>query len=247
MSHNLELYLEFKQQAKEAFMRRDYYKSLQYFSFAHSEFVAKCFATNLSLKNLIEVPKITHFNTKTPKNNAKILPFRAKNFLDFKENELEKILMYSKLADMALVHEDEARALFDYYQSLKKDKKASSIRQITSMVENFDASIYELNFVLENFQNSQIEQNEGVMYEDFRRLVDELGFREAFTNLMFSSKIIITSKREFLKFMKDLLKNGFSEVALNYFESAGNSIFYDRDFVNLYKMILQESKNENTN
>ncbi|PZT48443.1 hypothetical protein B6S12_03700 [Helicobacter valdiviensis] len=240
MSHNLELYLSFKQQAKEAFTNRNYHKALQYFSFAFSEFMEKSFTQNFLSKNSIKVPKFTHFSTKPLKNEIKNPLFKAENFPTLKEIELEKILMYSKLADMALIHEDEARALFDYYQSLKS-KGINAIRQIVSMIENFDTSVYELNFVLENFQNHQIEQNDGVMYEDFTRFVEQVGFKEAFTNLMFSSKIIITSKREFLKFMQDLLKNGFSEVALNYFESAGNSIFYDKDFVNLYKMILQKS------
>lgn len=160
---------------------------------------------------------------------------------DSKESLVLKTLC--ALTDMAIEHEEEARALFDYYQVIakknKRNLKESPEEIILDMVQNFDQNIYALNLAISHLENIEVDKNDGILYEDFENLEKKIGFKEAFVDLMFSTKIIFTSKNEFLFFMKNLVKHGFKDIALHYFESIGNNLFFDKDFAKLYQKILQ--------
>lgn len=147
------------------------------------------------------------------------------------------------LTDMAIEYEEEARALFDYYQVIakknKRNLKESPEEIILDMVQNFDQNIYALNLAISHLENIEVDKNDGILYGDFENLEKKIGFKEAFVDLMFSTKIIFTSKNEFLFFMKNLVKHGFKDIALHYFESIGNNLFFDKDFAKLYQKILQ--------
>lgn len=159
-------------------------------------------------------------------------------------NSLE-IQVLSALADMAIEHEEEARTLFEYYQVIckknKKDSKESPEEILLSMIDNFDQNLYALNLAITHLENIEADKNDGILYKDFEALEQEVGFKEAFVDLMFSSKIIFTNKNDFLFFMQNLVKHGFREIAIHYFENIGNTLFFDKDFATLYQKILQNS------
>lgn len=147
------------------------------------------------------------------------------------------------LADMAIEHEEEARALFEYYQIIckknKKNSKENPEEILLNMIDNFDQNIYALNLAITHLENIEADKNDGILYKDFEALEQEVGFKEAFVDLMFSSKIIFTNKNDFLFFMQNLVKHGFREIAIHYFENIGNTLFFDKDFATLYQKILQ--------
>lgn len=77
------------------------------------------------------------------------------------------------LTDMAIEHEEEARALFDYYQVIAKNKrnlKESPEEIILDMVQNFDQNIYALNLAISHLENIEVDKNDGILYEDFENL-----------------------------------------------------------------------------
>lgn len=158
------------------------------------------------------------------------------------EKELLHLNMLGTLADMALEYEDEARALFEYYQVIYNKSNQEAEKVILEMIENFDKNLYALNLAIWSLQEAEVDKNDGILYEDFEIHSAKVGFKEAFEDLMFSSKIIFTSKSEFLIFVRNLVKFGFEEIAINYFENAGNLLFYDKDFMRLYQQILQNKK-----
>lgn len=147
--------------------------------------------------------------------------------------------MLTMLADMALDHKDEATSLFDYYQIIKDSKTPNAQQEIITMIENFDKNIFALNLAIQSIQESDIDKNDGILYKDFQKIADDIGFKEAFEDLMFSTKIIFTHKGDFLFFMQNLVDYGFKEVAMNYFENIGNILFLDKDFLRIYKQILK--------
>lgn len=58
----------------------------------------------------------------------------------------------------------------------------------------------------------------GIKYEDFIALIQSRGsFKEVFEDIMFSTKVIISRKEDFVDFLAKLIENGFVEVSLNYF------------------------------
>ncbi|WP_273212775.1 hypothetical protein [Helicobacter rodentium] len=158
------------------------------------------------------------------------------------EKESLHLNMLGTLADMALEYEDEARALFEYYQVIYNKSNQEAEKVILEMIENFDKNLYALNLAIWSLQEAEVDKNDGILYEDFEIHSAKVGFKEAFEDLMFSSKIIFTSKSEFLIFVRNLVKFGFEEIAINYFENAGNLLFYDKDFMRLYQQILQNKK-----
>lgn len=158
------------------------------------------------------------------------------------EKESLHLNMLGTLADMALEYEDEARALFEYYQVIYNKNNQEAEKIILEMVENFDKNLYALNLAIWSLQEAEVDKNDGILYEDFEIHSAKVGFKEAFEDLMFSSKIVFTSKSEFLIFVRNLVKFGFEEIAINYFENAGNLLFYDKDFMRLYQQILQNKK-----
>lgn len=158
------------------------------------------------------------------------------------EKESLHLNMLGTLADMALEYEDEARALFEYYQVIYNKNNQEAEKIILEMVENFDKNLYALNLAIWSLQEAEVDKNDGILYEDFEIHSAKVGFKEAFEDLMFSSKIIFTNKSEFLIFVRNLVKFGFEEIAINYFENAGNLLFYDKDFMRLYQQILQNKK-----
>lgn len=150
--------------------------------------------------------------------------------------------MLSMLSDMALEYEDEARALFEYYQVIRSKNDQEALEIVLEMIENFDKNLYALNLAIWSLQEAEIDKNDGILYEDFEIHSAKVGFKEAFEDLMFSSKIIFTNKNEFLFFVRNLVKFGFEDIAINYFENAGNLLSFDKDFMRLYQKILQNKE-----
>ncbi|MBX7490940.1 hypothetical protein [Helicobacter turcicus] len=250
------IYINIKNKAKRAFVKRNYAQTLELLSYAY--------ALSLDSKIQLENPiKLDLKDSNTAKNTNEITASNSIIFTDstnasapainldsINSKESLELKTLCALADMAMEYEEEARALFEYYQVItkkdKKDSKKDSTKKsesaeeiILDMVQNFDQNIYALNLAIAHLEDIEVDKNDGILYKDFENLEKEVGFREAFVDLMFSTKIIFTNKNEFLFFMQNLVKHGFREIAINYFENIGNMLYYDKDFVKLYQKILQ--------
>ncbi|MDD6055272.1 MAG: hypothetical protein SOW25_08205 [Helicobacter sp.] len=160
------------------------------------------------------------------------------------ENLNKKERLYVKmiciLADMANTFEDEAKTLWEYYQVINKRNSCEPESVILEMLENFDSNLYALNSAMLHMQDVEIESSNGVLYDDFKQLSQQVGFKNAFVDLMLSSKIIFTNKSDFLIFIQKLAENGFKDIAINYFENAGSSMFFDKDFVQAFQKLMKK-------
>ncbi|MBN2832720.1 MAG: tetratricopeptide repeat protein, partial [Campylobacterales bacterium] len=78
----------------------------------------------------------------------------------------------------------------------------------------------------------------GIKYEDFLTLIESRGsFKEAFEDIMFSTKVIISKKEDFVDFLSKLMENGFVEMSLNYLESAVTLFPNDEQLLSLIKKV----------
>ncbi len=141
------------------------------------------------------------------------------------------------LSDLGTESEEEAQALFDYYQILKNEKEnAADI--IDGLIENLDSSKYKLQELLLSPFEEQVEYGEGIRYSDFLTLVQSRGsFRKTFEDIMFSTKVIISNKDEFIDFVKQLSREGFDEMALGYLDASTNLFGNDQDVLALYHVV----------
>lgn len=150
---------------------------------------------------------------------------------------LDEAKVGAYLSDLGIEREEEAQALFDYYQIIKyqKDNAAQIIDSIITSLEDTKLKVQDL---LADSLEEEVEYGEGIRYGDFLELVKQRGsFKKTFEDIMFSTKVVITNKDEFIDFVTRLSKEGFDEMALNYLDASANLFGNDQDILALYHIV----------
>jgi len=125
------------------------------------------------------------------------------------------------LSEMALSGEGGAEALFDYYEILKDEDEEQADIIMSEILQSMDGSLEKLSEVFAEPLRDRLEFEDGILYSDFKKILEEGGdFRETFENIMFSTRVIITQKDDFIDFLERLIVNGFRDMALTYLENA---------------------------
>ncbi len=142
------------------------------------------------------------------------------------------------LSDLGMESSEEAQALWDYYEVIKIEEDIDALEVIENLIDTLHSSKRSLQELLLNPIEEQVEYADGIRYEDFMKLVEARGsFKRAFEDIMFSTKVIITQKEEFIDFIKHLATQGFKETALYYLDSASNSFNGDQEIFELYNLM----------
>lgn len=150
------------------------------------------------------------------------------------------------LSEMAMSGEGGAEALFDYYEILKESDKEEADEIMNDILHNLDGSIEKLSEVFAEPLRSRLEFEDGILYQDFKDIIESgKSFKETFENIMFSTRVIITRKEDFLDFLDNLIDNGFAEMALTYLESALSVYPSDALLKKLLKKLAKGRKIEN--
>lgn len=141
------------------------------------------------------------------------------------------------LSDLGIDSEEEAQALFDYYQLIKGEKE-NAVDIIDGLIETLDSSKHKLQELLVAPWEEQVEYSDGIRYSDFLELVKRRGsFKKTFEDIMFSTKVVITNKDEFIDFVTQLSREGFDEMALGYLDASVNLFGNDQDILALYHVV----------
>ena len=154
---------------------------------------------------------------------------------DYPTLEEAKVGVY--LSDLGIESDEEAQALFDYYQVIKKEKEnAADI--IDGLIESLSTTKLQLNELLVDPVQEQVEYGDGIRYSDFLSLVESRGsFKKAFEDIMFSTKVVITDKDQFIDFVTRLAEEGFDEMALNYLDATTSLFGDDQDVLALSNVV----------
>jgi len=159
---------------------------------------------------------------------------------DYPSLDEAKIGVY--LSDLGIESEEEAQALFDYYQVIKSEKE-NAVDIIDGLIESLDSSKHKLQELLLDPLQEQVEYGDGIRYSDFLKLIESRGsFRKAFEDIMFSTKVVITDKDEFIDFVTQLAKEGFDEMALGYLDATTSLFGDDQDVLALYNVVRGAKK-----
>ena len=125
------------------------------------------------------------------------------------------------LSEMAMSGEGGAEALFDYYEILREDDKEQADLIMEEILKNMDGSLEKLSEVFSEPLRDRLELEDGILYQDFKNIVNGgASFKETFENIMFSTRVIITKKDDFIDFLDSLIEHDFEEMALTYLENA---------------------------
>ena len=150
------------------------------------------------------------------------------------------------LAEMAMSGESGAEALFDYYDILREENAEQADTIISEILETMDGTIDQLTELFKQPGADELRFEDGIMYSDFCDIVEEEGdFKRIFENIMFSTRVIITEKEDFVDFLGRLMENDFNEMALGYLESALNVYPNDKQLRNLLRRLAKGKRIEN--
>ena len=150
---------------------------------------------------------------------------------------LDEAKIGAYLSDLGSESQDEAQALFDYYQIIK-DEKENAVDIIDGLIDSLDTSKLQLQELLLDPVEEQVEYGDGIRYSDFLTLVEDRGsFKKTFEDIMFSTKVVITDKDEFIDFVTKLSSEGFDEMALGYLDATSHLFGNDQDVLALYNVV----------
>ena len=150
------------------------------------------------------------------------------------------------LSEMAMSGEGGAEALFDYYEILKEEDKEQADIIMSEILQSMDGTIEKLSEIFAEPLRDRLEFEDGILYQDFKELVKQTDdFKTTFENIMFSTRVIITQKEDFVDFLDNLIDHGFSEMALTYLENALGAFPSDISLRKLLKKLAKAKKVEN--
>lgn len=141
------------------------------------------------------------------------------------------------LSDLGFEFAEEAQVLYYYYQTIKEnpDNAVKSIEQLILSLSKNDEDIFAL-------LDADMALYDGIEYDDFLAIIeDKENFKEAFEDAIFSTKVIISKKWQFIDFIKRLTENGYYGVALDYLESHASLYNNDQDILTLYSLLPKGS------
>ena len=145
------------------------------------------------------------------------------------------------LSDMGLDSDEDAQALYTYYQIIK-----DSSDDPEELIDELMQSIYATRVVIQEALIEPLEEqiaDDGIFYNDFLQFVKDKGsFKEAFEDIMFSTRIVIRNREEFIDFISSLIKNEYYDMALSYLDNLGDSFGFDQEIMKLYENIPNEKK-----
>ena len=150
------------------------------------------------------------------------------------------------LSDMAISGETGAEALFDYYAILRGEDAEQADTVISEILETMDGTLDQLGSLFDDTIKQRLAYEDGIMYKEFKELVqDENDFNRIFENIMFSTRVIITEKEDFVDFLDNLIDHGYKEMALGYLESALGVYPNDKQLRNLLRRLAKGNPLEN--
>ena len=147
------------------------------------------------------------------------------------------------LCDIGMESADEAQALFDYYQIIKNEQDDAS-EVMVNLLSTLDMSQGQVTELL-NETIDKAEYKDGIGYKDFLRFIEDRGdFKRAFEDVMFSTRVILKNKEEYILFITELIEKDQTELATQFLDSLSNSFANDQEIYALYHK-LKEQKQEN--
>jgi len=155
------------------------------------------------------------------------------NILSHDSNNIDAYIG-ALLSDLGSDFKEETQVLYYYFQSIKETSTniKKTLKQLANdLYQAKEEDIFDL-------IDADLELQDSIDYEDFLSIVDEkANFKEAFEDAIFSTKVVISQKWQFIDFIKKLTDNGYYSVALDYLET--HAIIYenDQDILTLYSLL----------
>jgi len=146
----------------------------------------------------------------------------------------KKLLFLIMLCSLAKTRRDEAMTLFEIFKL--KDKLGMSPDELEEILGALEAKFGD---------DESLEEQNAISYADFMDAVRRGGFKSTFEDIMFSTRVMIDNRDDFLEFLQNLIKNDFIEMGLNYIETAAVMFAGDERLSALAREINEKAESEN--
>jgi len=146
--------------------------------------------------------------------------------------------LYSIFCDIASENDEKGQSLFDYFTIAKVDNFNGAVQYVMDIIGAHDGNNDKMMKILKDFSVQTAETLDAIKYEDFEKLIRQRGsFKIAFQDIMFSTKVAITSKDEFYEFVNQLIDNDFKKTAYHYLDGFNEYFKYDKKVIELYEKL----------
>jgi tetratricopeptide (TPR) repeat protein len=146
--------------------------------------------------------------------------------------------IYPILCDIGGENSDKAQALFEYFSIQKELNQEKAIEFVKDAISAYDGNNELMMKIFKDFSIQTIESLDAIDYEDFLNLVNSRGsFREAYEDIMFSTKVAIKSKKDLIDFIEQLIDNDFNTTAYSYLDNFQKLFAFDDDISKLYEKL----------
>ncbi len=144
------------------------------------------------------------------------------------------------LSEMAMSGESGAEALFDYYEILREEDQEEADKIMGDILKNMDGTLDTLGKIFADPLRDRIELEDGILYQDFKDIIASgENFKDTFENIMFSTRVIITQKEDFVDFLENLIDHDYTDMALTYLENALGAYPADEPLRKLLKKLAK--------
>ena len=155
--------------------------------------------------------------------------------------------LYALLCDIASENDEKGQSLFDYFTIAKETNIKDPVTNVLEIINTQDGDHNKMMELLHDIATQSIQSLEAVDYEDFKQLVKQKGsFKTAYEDIMFSTKVAIKGKQEFLEFVEQLIENNFIDVAFLYLDELSKFFKYDPTIIKLYEKLGKLSSDNKT-
>jgi len=146
--------------------------------------------------------------------------------------------LYCIFCDLGYESEEKAQTLFDYFIIAKDEDFDAAVAYVNNVIEAYDGDGSKMMDLLKDISATNVETLNAIEYTDFMELVQNRGsFKEAYQDIMFSTKVAITSKDDLLDFIDKLIENNFDKTAYSYLDGFNEFFSYDDDLTKLYERL----------
>ena len=154
---------------------------------------------------------------------------------------------YCILCDISSENEEKARNLFEYFNVSKDLDFNNAVEFVQETLETYDNENDKMLNLLKDISDTNVESLNAIEYKDFMKLVEGRGsFKEAYQDIMFSTKVAISSKDDLVDFIDKLIENNFNDTAYSYLDGFNEYFSYDKDLINLYEKLGKKHIDNNS-
>lgn len=146
--------------------------------------------------------------------------------------------LYCILCDLGYESIEKAQTLFDYFIIAKDEDLLSAISYVKDVLNAYDGDNAKMLELLQDISATNVESLNAIEYNDFMNLVKNRGsFKEAYQDIMFSTKVAITKKDDLIDFINKLIENNFDKTAYSYLDGFNEFFSYDDELTKLYEKL----------